>query len=166
MIAILLIISCTLVSSHAQYSNVRYQPENTQDSYADKKYYDQQQDLSNYYRLPEVDAPQTFGIPADSYEVPSYIYTGTFNPEAQQKNNDDTPEGNKKDRKDDIANNIEIEKVEGAYYVLLPSSQLQRVQFMTENDRQNMAYTARLSYRSESAPIFVYMPQQYQPTAA
>lgn len=47
----------------------------------------------------------------------------------------------------------------GAYYILLPDSQLQRVQFRTENDFANMAYTARLQYRNEDrAPIYVYTP--------
>ncbi|XP_041980335.1 uncharacterized protein LOC121733985 [Aricia agestis] len=61
----------------------------------------------------------------------------------------------------------EVVNTQGAYYVLLPGSQLQRVQFQTENDIRNMAYTARLQYKNEDrAPLFVYTAPQYQPTAA
>jgi hypothetical protein len=59
-------------------------------------------------------------------------------------------------------NDAEVLTAQGAYYVLLPGSQLQRVQFQTENDISNMAYTARLQYKNEDrAPLFVYtaLPQ-------
>lgn len=55
---------------------------------------------------------------------------------------------------------------QGAYYILLPNSQLQRVHFRSGNDLANQAYSARLRYRNDNAPIFVYAaaPQrQYGP---
>ncbi|KAM3956440.1 uncharacterized protein ACR2FA_009603 [Aphomia sociella] len=56
----------------------------------------------------------------------------------------------------------------GAYYVLLPDFQLQRVQYNTQNDLSKMAYTAHLQYKDEDrAPLFVYtaVPEYTVPLA-
>ncbi|CAG9787593.1 unnamed protein product [Diatraea saccharalis] len=77
----------------------------------------------------------------------------------ESKNSKETNEGKEKKAKleEEPKKEAEVLSAEGAYYVLLPGSQLQRVQFQTENDIRNMAYTARLQYRNEDrAPLFVY----------
>ncbi|XP_045523645.1 extensin-like [Pieris brassicae] len=52
---------------------------------------------------------------------------------------------------------LEVQRSIGTYYVLLPNGQLQRVEFLTENDIQNMKYTARLELR-DRAPLYVFGP--------
>lgn len=86
-------------------------------------------------------APESaYGVPDNSYGPPSTDATTTDNPEAEKL---DGP--------------VEVQKSVGTYYVLLPNGQLQRVEFVTENDIQNMKYTARLQLR-ERAPLYVFGP--------
>lgn len=93
------------------------------------------------FTLPQQQVP-----PATSYGVPDMTYgapttdvapTSTYNPQAQK-----------------LEGPVEVFKSTGEYYVLLPDGRLQRVEFATENDIQNMKYTARLQLRNP-APLFV-----------
>lgn len=199
----------------AQYSHVRYQPEH-------RDFRTPEPLDSNYYRVPDIEE-SNYGVPADSYQVPSYTYLSP--PEVQDTPNtsgiaqgstnrlgltqgtDNTgvsrgtplasPEvplgtldrpgvpqgtplnsrvpqgtpwvsqGNDGSFEDDGLKGLEVETVEGAYYVLLPGSRLQRVHYRTENDARRMAYTARLRYSAEEkVPIFVYTPRQNPSSAA
>ncbi|CAK1585718.1 unnamed protein product [Parnassius mnemosyne] len=134
----------------------------------------------------ELSPPSTsYGVPDTSYGAPLNTYAAPQSeygpPDAEGKSKD----GEEKDvenlesgKKDEIAdkkqkleeapkNDAEVVSAQGAYYVLLPGSQLQRVQYQTENDIRNMAYTARLQYKNEDrAPIYVYTAvPQYQSAA-
>lgn len=145
----------------------------------------------------EVSPPSTsYGVPDDSYGAPLKTYTapqteyGT--PQTQygvpEKSEPEEKEGEEADaeqQKEEIKEqqeNVDVERVnlddapqkdaevvsaQGAYYVLLPGAQLQRVQFQTQNDLRNMAYTARLQYKNEDrAPVYVYTAvPQYQSAA-
>ncbi|KAJ0183520.1 hypothetical protein K1T71_001496 [Dendrolimus kikuchii] len=146
------------------------------------------------FKLPSrqgVSPPATsYGIPDNSYSAPVNTY---LTPEREYGLPEPTPDTeygvpeNREEKIDDNDENEEDLKVEGvkenlaeadkdsevisskgAYFVLLPNNQLQRVQFQTENDLRNMAYTARLQYRNEErAPVYVYTAvPQYQPSAA
>ncbi|XP_050348780.1 uncharacterized protein LOC126772447 [Nymphalis io] len=133
----------------------------------------------------EFSPPATnYGIPADSYGAPFNTY---LTPQTEygvpQEESDKGPKDDEKEEVENVGNtkneeqkenlqeepkkDAEVVSAQGAYYVLLPGSQLQRVQFQTENDVRNMAYTARLQYRNEDrAPIFVYTAvPQYQSAA-
>lgn len=114
-----------------------------------------------------------YGIPADSYGAPFNTY---LTPQAEygppedretttEKADIETTTGVTKENLElEPKKDAEVVNSQGSYYVLLPGSQLQRVQFQTENDLRNMAYTARLQYKDEDrAPIFVYtVAPQYQ----
>lgn len=129
----------------------------------------------------------TFSAPQTEYGVPkSGEENGEERNNEEEGNDSETvesadsnrkSEGGKKEGKKEKLGKKEKENLEespkndataingqGVYYVLLPGSQLQRVQFQTENDPANMAYTARLQYKNEDrAPIFLYSPvPQYQ----
>lgn len=131
-----------------------------------------------------------YGIPDTSYGAPLYfvpqIQYGVPKPEGEgaakpEGNNDsetiESAEGTgKSEEKKEKEKVEEVPKTlgavingQGVYYVLLPGSQLQRVQFQTENDVSNMAYTARIQYKNEDrAPIYLYnsVPQYQAPAAA
>ncbi|XP_072932382.1 uncharacterized protein [Epargyreus clarus] len=141
----------------------------------------------------EVSPPATsYGVPADSYGAPLNTYSAPQTeygaPVAEAKSKQTKEPAEKKGEVENIEapkkaenkeqksakleaepkKDAEVVSSQGAYYVLLPGSQLQRVQFQTENDIRNMAYTARLQYRNEDrAPIFVYtaVPQYTQSAA-
>ncbi|XP_072932379.1 uncharacterized protein [Epargyreus clarus] len=93
----------------------------------------EQQLPSTSYGVPD----NTYGVPDNTYGVPTDAPT-TDNPQAEKL---DGP--------------VEVQKSVGTYYILLPNGQLQRVQFVTENDIQNMKYTARLELR-DRAPLYVF----------
>lgn len=144
------------------------------------------------FKLPsrqEVPPATSYGTPDDSYGAPLRTYVAPLSVPVEYgvPENSDVEEKSKKEDSDDDSQNegdeglkvegknkenleeepkkeAEVLSNQGAYYVLLPGSQLQRVQFQTENDVRNMAYTARLQYRSEDrAPLFVYTAvPQYQ----
>ncbi|XP_045769926.1 uncharacterized protein LOC123870603 [Maniola jurtina] len=137
---------------------------------------------TNNYGVPsrqENNPPATnYGIPDNSYGAPFNTY---YTPQTEYRTPEEVTTTEKGDtvtieaKTEATKENLELEpkkdaevvNTEGAYYVLLPGSQLQRVQFQTENDIRNMAYTARLQYRNEDrAPIFVYTAvPQYQSAA-
>lgn len=147
---------------------------------------------SKEFKLPsrqEISPPSTsYGIPDNSYSAPVNTY---LTPQTQYGLPDQTPEygvprdnEEKTEDKDENEEDLKVEGVKenleesnkdseiisnnGAYFVLLPNNQLQKVQFQTENDVRNMIYSARLQYRNEErAPVFVYTAvPQYQPSAA
>lgn len=91
------------------------------------------------FTLPQQQVPPatSYGVPDNTYGAPSTDVTPTNNPQAQKL---DGP--------------VEVLKSTGEYYVLLPDGRLQRVEFATENDIQNMKYTAQLQLRNP-APLFV-----------
>ncbi|CAH0719802.1 unnamed protein product, partial [Brenthis ino] len=122
----------------------------------------------------EFSPPATvYGIPADSYGAPFNTYSPPQeygSPKEEEKEIENVEESKKEQQKENLEvepkKDVEVVSSKGAYYVLLPGSQLQRVQFQTENDIRNMAYTARLQYKNEDrAPIFVYTLPQYQSAA-
>ncbi|XP_026496348.2 mucin-7-like [Vanessa tameamea] len=82
----------------------------------------------------------TYGVPENTYGAPSTDSTTTDNPAVEK-----------------LEEPVDVQKSVGTYYVLLPNGQLQRVEFVTENDIQNMKYTARLQLR-ERAPLYVFGP--------
>ncbi|CAG9787594.1 unnamed protein product [Diatraea saccharalis] len=75
--------------------------------------------------------------PDNTYGAPTTVAPTTDNPQAER-----------------LEGPIEVQKAVGTYYVLLPNGQLQRVEFVTENDVQNMRYTARLQLKNP-APLFI-----------
>lgn len=86
-------------------------------------------------------APNTlYGAPDTTYGAPTTVAPTTDNPQAEKL---DGP--------------IEVQKSIGTYFVLLPNGQLQKVKFVTENDIQNMKYTARLQL-ADRAPLLVFGP--------
>lgn len=94
--------------------------------------------------------------PAASYGAPDNTYgppDNTYGPPSTDSSNvepvTDNPQAEKLDGP------VEIQKSAGTYFILLPNGELQRVEFMTENDVQNMAYTARLRLQ-ERAPLFIF----------
>lgn len=114
----------------------------------------------------------SYGVPADSYGAPfnTYAPPREYGPPEEPKEEKEEVENveQKESAKieEEPKKDAEVVSNQGAYYVLLPGSQLQRVQFQTENDIRNMAYTARLQYRAEDrAPIFVYTVPEYQNAA-
>lgn len=79
--------------------------------------------------------------------------------ERRRENNGKLHENEEKEYRgeNEVEDNENVINQRGAYYVILPDAQLQRVQFQTTNDLSNMAYTARLQYRNEDrAPVYVY----------
>ncbi|GBP50166.1 hypothetical protein EVAR_42847_1 [Eumeta japonica] len=96
------------------------------------------------FTLPKQQAP-----PATSYGVPDNTYGPPDNENVEPIT--DNPQAEKLDGP------VEVQKSVGTYYILLPSGQLQKVMFATENDVQNMAYSARLRV-VERAPLFFFRP--------
>lgn len=82
----------------------------------------------------------TYGVPDNTYGVPTTDATTTDNPEAEK-----------------LVGPVEVQKSVGTYYVLLPNGQLQRIEFVSEDDIQKMKYTARLQLR-DRAPLYVFGP--------
>ncbi|XP_026319282.1 uncharacterized protein LOC113229818 [Hyposmocoma kahamanoa] len=142
---------------------------------------------STAYGVPDTSysAPlSTYSAPQTEYGVPkSGEEDGEESNKKEEDNDSETVESadsNGKSEKKEKSGKKEKENLEespkndavisgqGVYYVLLPGSQLQRVQFQTVNDLANMAYTARLQYKNEDrAPIYLYNPvPQYQTSAA
>ncbi|CAB3246698.1 unnamed protein product [Arctia plantaginis] len=119
-------------------------------------------------------APQVlYGVPQTEYGVPEKegeVEDRTGKPEnqAEEKQSEQKPkEGAAEKLTEEPKQDAEVVSNQGVYYVLLPDSQLQRVQFQTENDIRNMAYTARLQYKNEDrAPVYIYTTvPQYQSAA-
>ncbi|KAG7299254.1 hypothetical protein JYU34_017811 [Plutella xylostella] len=101
----------------------------------------QQAPPSTSYGVPD----NSYGAPDTSYGAPDTTYGApTENPDAETTEN---PQAEK------LEGPVEVQQSAGTYYVLLPNGDLQRVQFMTQNDVQNMAYTARLQLR-DRIPFF------------
>ncbi|XP_041980336.1 uncharacterized protein LOC121733986 [Aricia agestis] len=94
------------------------------------------------FTLPQEQSPPatSYGVPDNSYGVPSTDAPTTDNPAAEK-----------------LEGPVEVAKSVGTYYVLLPNGQLQRVEFVSQNDIQNMRYTARLQLR-DRAPLYVFGP--------
>lgn len=92
------------------------------------------------FTLPNEPPATSYGVPDNTYGVPSTDAPTTDNPQAEK-----------------LEGPVEVQKSVGSYYVLLPNGQLQKVEFMTENDVQNMKYTARLQVR-DRAPLFFFNP--------
>lgn len=115
----------------------------------------------NTYGAPQVEYGVPEKSPATEYGVPE-----TDENEGSGKE-EEKVEADKENIKEEPKSDAEVVSAQGVYYVLLPGSQLQRVQFQTENDVRNMAYTARLQYKSEDrAPLYVYTAvPQYQSAA-
>lgn len=127
------------------------------------------------FKLPTQQAPvTTYGLPDSSYGPPAAEYGPPEAPTTEAPEVT-TPalevEGltNEKLEEEPQAAEASTEVVsnQGAYYILLPTSQVQRVQFQTENDLANMAYTARLQYKNEDrAPLYVYTTIPQHQTSA
>ncbi|CAH0586796.1 unnamed protein product [Chrysodeixis includens] len=115
----------------------------------------------NTYVAPQVEYGVPEKSPATEYGVPE-----TDDNEGSGKE-EEKVEAEKENIKEEPKSDAEVVSAQGVYYVLLPGSQLQRVQFQTENDVRNMAYTARLQYKNEDrAPLYVYTAvPQYQSAA-
>lgn len=101
------------------------------------------------FTLPQEQTPPatSYGVPDSTYGVPD----NSYGPPSTDAPTTDSPAPEKLDGP------IEVQKSVGAYYVLLPNGQLQRIEFVTENDIQNMKYTARLQLR-DRAPLYVFGP--------
>lgn len=97
---------------------------------------------SEPFELPQQPS-SAYGVPDNTYGAPEASTTEvptTDNPQAEK-----------------LEGPVDVQKSVGTYYVLLPNGQLQKVEFVTENDVQNMKYSARLQYR-ERAPLVVLRP--------
>lgn len=96
-------------------------------------------------------APQppatSYGTPDNSYGPPDNTY-GAPTTDASETEPTDNPQAER------LEGPVEVQKSVGSYYILLPNGELQRVEFMTENDVQNMAFTSRLQVR-DRAPLFL-----------
>ncbi|XP_053604430.1 arf-GAP with SH3 domain, ANK repeat and PH domain-containing protein 1-like [Plodia interpunctella] len=92
------------------------------------------------FSLPNEPPATSYGVPDNTYGAPTTDAATTDNPQAEKL---DEP--------------VEVQQSVGTYYVLLPNGQLQKVEFMTENDIQNMQYTARLQLR-KPAPLLLFRP--------
>lgn len=93
------------------------------------------------FTLPQQQVPPatSYGVPDNTYGAPTtdVAPTSTDNPQVQK-----------------LEAPVEVFKSTGEYYVLLPDGRLQRVEFATENDVQNMKYTTQLQLKNP-APFFV-----------
>ncbi|XP_075975219.1 uncharacterized protein LOC142975940 [Anticarsia gemmatalis] len=92
------------------------------------------------FELPKEPPATTYGVPDNTYGAPATDAPTTDNPQAER-----------------LEGPVEVQESIGTYYVLLPNGQLQKVEFVTENDVQNMKYTARLQFRNP-APLLVFRP--------
>ncbi|KAJ2951273.1 hypothetical protein O0L34_g5674 [Tuta absoluta] len=96
------------------------------------------------FSLPNEPPATSYGVPDNTYGAPDAEVT-TMAPTT------DNPQPEK------LEGPVEVQKSMGEYYILLPDGRLQRIEFATENDVQNMKYTARLQLRNP-APVFVFGP--------
>lgn len=99
------------------------------------------------FTLPKQQLPPTtnYGAPDSTYGLPdTYGAPTTDNPNATANPAE----------VESLEGPVEVQKTEGQYYILLPNGQLQKVEFMTESDVKNMAYTAKLKL-SERAPLYL-----------
>lgn len=110
------------------------------------------------FTLPNEAPATSYGVPDNSYGPPENQYgppANTYGAPVTDNADGETTENPQ-------AENLEgpeIQKSIGTYYVLLPNGDLQKVVFMTENDVQNMKYSARLQYRSKDrAPLLLFKP--------
>ncbi|CAB3246701.1 unnamed protein product [Arctia plantaginis] len=99
---------------------------------------------ANSYGAPD----NTYGAPANTYGAPANTYGA---PDSTDAPSTDNPQAER------LEGPVEVQKSIGTYFVLLPNGQLQKVEFVTENDIQNMKYTARLQLRNP-APLLVFRP--------
>ncbi|XP_050677957.1 uncharacterized protein LOC126974486 isoform X2 [Leptidea sinapis] len=92
--------------------------------------------------------------PDQPFALPNELSTSYGTPEntygAPVEGTTDNPKAEKLD-------SVEVQKSVGTYFIVLPNGQLQRVEFLTENDLQNMKYTARLQLR-DRAPLYIFGP--------
>lgn len=100
------------------------------------------------FELPKEPPATSYGVPDNTYGPPANTYGA---PDSTDAPTTDNPEAEK------LEGPVEVQKSVGTYFVLLPNGQLQRVEFVTENDVQNMKYTARLQLRNP-APLLVFRP--------
>lgn len=111
------------------------------------------------FALPNEPPATSYGVPDKTYGVPDQVYgipDNTYGaPDSTASTTDATTTDNPQAER--LAGPIDVQKSVGTYYVLLPNGQLQKVEFVTENDIQNMKYTARLQLR-ERAPLLVFGP--------
>ncbi|CAG4931010.1 unnamed protein product [Colias eurytheme] len=98
---------------------------------------------------------ETYGAPDSSYGPPENTYGPPENTYGPPENTYGPPASTTEAEK--LDGPIEVQRSIGTYFVLLPNGQLQRVEFLTENDIQNMKYTARLELR-DRAPLYVFGP--------
>ncbi|KAJ8716848.1 hypothetical protein PYW07_003475 [Mythimna separata] len=124
----------------------------------------------NTYAAPQAE----YGAPSTEYGVPDQTESDKEEVEGdgeeqkeEIKDEKENGEADKANLEDAAQKDTEVVNAQGVYYVLLPGAQLQRVQFQTQNDLRNMAYTARLQYKDEDrAPVYVYSAvPQYQSAA-
>ncbi|KAJ0183517.1 hypothetical protein K1T71_001493 [Dendrolimus kikuchii] len=110
------------------------------------------------FALPNEPPATSYGVPDNTYGVPENVYGAPDNtygaPDSTSTTDATTTDNPQAERLDGP---IDVQKSVGTYYVLLPNGQLQKVGFVTENDIQNMKYTARLQLR-ERAPLLVFAP--------
>lgn len=102
------------------------------------------------FTLPNEEPASSYGTPDNTYGAPDNTYGAPTT---------DTPttEATENPQAEKLEGPVEVQKSIGTYYVLLPNGQLQQVKFVTENDVQNMRYTARLQLQNR-APLFVFRP--------
>lgn len=97
---------------------------------------------SESFELPQQPPSTSYGVPTNTYGAPEASTTEvptTDNPQAES-----------------LEGPVDVQKSEGTYYVLLPNGMLQKVLFVTENNVQNMKYTARQS--RQRSPLILYRP--------
>ncbi|CAK1585716.1 unnamed protein product [Parnassius mnemosyne] len=99
--------------------------------------------------------PQEQSPPASSYGVPENVYGAPDSSYGVPTTDAPVTDTTEKLEVEKLEGPVEVQKSVGTYYVLLPNGQLQKVEFLTENDIQNMKYTAKLQLR-DRAPLYVY----------
>ncbi|CAF4852168.1 unnamed protein product [Pieris macdunnoughi] len=175
--ACVLLIAAAVTAEPPRYRDARFRPQRqeVEGSGAEAPYPAAGWRPAKEFNLPtrqQTPPATSYGVPADSYGAPfnTYAPPQEYGPpeESKDEKEEDTEKVEKQSAKleEEPKKDAEVISNQGAYYVLLPGSQLQRVQFQTENDIRNMAYTARLQYKNEDrAPIFVYTVPEYQNAA-
>ncbi|GLV43685.1 hypothetical protein CBL_06989 [Carabus blaptoides fortunei] len=129
------------------------------------------------FRLPE---RQRLQDPPRAYSVPDEEPTTT---EASTEESTDTPttlapessEINEDKVKANLEGTEDVEQVEisaeqqpeqqGIYYIILPTGQLQRVQYLTTNNAESMVYSTQLRYQNVEpirGPIYAFNPAAAQ----
>ncbi|CAK1585714.1 unnamed protein product [Parnassius mnemosyne] len=100
--------------------------------------------------------PQEQQLPAMTYGAPDNTY-GAPDSTNGTPTEATTTEATESAQPEKLDGPVEVQSSVGSYFVLLPNGQLQKVEFLTENDIQNMRYTARLQLQ-DRAPLFVFGP--------